>query len=166
MPLHEILKPVFSLLRGSLRQMTAEQYTHPCEQLNLSSVGQHVRHIIEMYQCLEEGYLTGTVDYDLRRRDVRIETDIAFALERMGPMLAGVDKPDKHITLTGNYRYGEEGVLRLSTYYHREVLYNMEHTVHHMALIRIGLVELGFRDIPSEFGVAPATVRHQRTCAR
>jgi hypothetical protein len=42
----------------------------------------------------------------------------------------------------------------------------MEHAIHHMALIRVGLEEQGIPDIPPHFGVAPSTVRHQASCAR
>ena len=39
----------------------------------------HTRHIIEFYQCLIEQASEGQINYDSRKRDVRIESDPAFA---------------------------------------------------------------------------------------
>lgn len=44
------------------------------------SIGRHVRHIIELIQCLQQGYDEGCVNYVNRKRDVRIETDRHFAI--------------------------------------------------------------------------------------
>ena len=44
----------------------------------------------------------------------------------------------------------------------RELLYNVEHAIHHMALIQIAVKNaLPHVDIPPHFGVAYSTVQHQ-----
>jgi hypothetical protein len=166
MPIQLAITPVFTLLRASLDSMTSDQYRHPCMQLNMSSVGQHVRHIIEMFQCLEEGYVTGVVNYELRKRDTGIESDPVRAMGLLDQILEGLGKSDKPLLLEGAYHESEDDLLRIPTNYHREIVYNMEHTIHHMALIRIGMVEMGITDVPANYGVAAATVKHRRSCAR
>lgn len=36
-----------------LKQLSNEEYSKPCSQLSDASIGEHTRHIIEMFQCLE-----------------------------------------------------------------------------------------------------------------
>ncbi|MDX1476670.1 MAG: hypothetical protein R3301_03155 [Saprospiraceae bacterium] len=50
----------------------------------------------------------------------------------------------------------------------RELIYNIEHTIHHLAIIKIGLAIIA-PDIPlpAHFGVAPSTVKYkQGICAQ
>ena len=57
MELQKAVHHVFLQLSDSLDQLETEQYTYPCKNLSGNTIGQHVRHIIEMFQCLESGYL-------------------------------------------------------------------------------------------------------------
>ena len=36
-----------------LHQLSNEEYSKPCPQLSNASIGEHTRHIIELFQCLE-----------------------------------------------------------------------------------------------------------------
>jgi hypothetical protein len=48
----------------------------------------------------------------------------------------------------------------ISSSLQRELLYNLEHSIHHQALIRAGLIELNLQHLLSvDFGVAPSTLR-------
>ena len=61
MPLQEAVRHTLVQLSGSLELMTQEEFVQPCVHLSNSTIGQHVRHVIEMFQCLELGYETGSV---------------------------------------------------------------------------------------------------------
>ena len=56
-----------------------------------SSIGMHVRHIIEFYQCLLEGSKSGTVNYDARKRDLLIETDVHHATTNICDCIVGIE---------------------------------------------------------------------------
>ncbi|MBK7681685.1 MAG: hypothetical protein IPJ26_04015 [Bacteroidetes bacterium] len=51
--------------------------------------------------------------------------------------------------------------------YKRELAYNIEHAIHHMAIIKIA-IENAYSDIVLDkaFGVAPSTIRFQRECVQ
>jgi hypothetical protein len=73
MELQKNVRQVFLQLSDSLDQLDRDQYNYSCKNLSGNTIGQHVRHIIEMFLCLEKGYQSGEVDYESRRRDILIE---------------------------------------------------------------------------------------------
>lgn len=154
-----------SQLSASLRTLNSEQYRTPCRNLGGSFIGQHARHVIEMFQCLEKGYETGFVDYESRRRDPEAESDPCRAADMLDAIISGLHRPDRALVLEGVYTENGEETIRFDTNYRRELVYNLEHAIHHMALIRVGLRELGDFEVSEGFGVAPATVKHRRSCA-
>ena len=44
-----------------------------------SSIGAHVRHIVDRYQCVLNGLAVGCIDYDDRKRGTSVETDVRVA---------------------------------------------------------------------------------------
>jgi len=133
--------------------------------LSHSSIGQHVRHIIELYTCLEDGYTNGTVNYEKRKRDHRIENDKTLALALLDNIAEGLAKGNKSLVLEAAYGLDTEPV-QFDTNYYREIAYNLEHTIHHMALIKVGIGEVSDMQVPGEFGVAPSTLQSRKACAQ
>lgn len=166
MQLQQAVNNVFVQLSGSLELISPEEYARPCKHLSNSTIGQHVRHIIEMFQCLEQGYQSGVINYENRKRDREIETEKASASRLLVNIHNALGKHDKVLILEGVYNDDSEEMMRFPTNYYREIVYNLEHTIHHMALIRVGIKELINVDLPENFGVASATVKHHRSCAQ
>jgi hypothetical protein len=166
MHLQKAVTNVFQQLADSLHQLSTEEYSQSCRRLSNSTIGHHVRHIIEMFQCLENGYRTGVVNYENRKRDRRIETDKDFAIRLMDEISGGLSKPDKELQLEGVYNDESVEILHFPTNYYREIVYNLEHTIHHMALIRIGINDISPIELPENYGVASATVKHKKSCAQ
>ncbi|WP_153798801.1 DinB family protein [Foetidibacter luteolus] len=166
MHLQQSVQHVFVQLEQSLLSLTNEQYCQPCPSLFNASVGQHVRHIIELFLCLEKGYSAGTVNYEKRNRDTHIETSRDFAITLLHEIYSGIDRKDKQLMLEAGYDEHSDETMLISTNYYREVVYNLEHTVHHMALIRVGISEVSSVVLPENFGIASSTVKHRKTCAQ
>ena len=137
----------------------AEHYTRPSQILSRATIGQHVRHSIEMYQCMLSGYEVGTVDYGKRKRDIVIESSPEYAITCLKDILQGIDKTDKSITLYNNEDH-------FATTFKRELFYCDEHTIHHLALIRVGINEIGGYQLSESFGVAPYTIKYRQSCAQ
>jgi uncharacterized damage-inducible protein DinB len=160
-----IIQPATELLYqliGLLENLSDEQYVRKISLLSKASLGQHTRHVIEFFLELEKGYNTGIVNYDSRERDRVIETKRHFAIETLLYINSGIEKPDKLMTLKTDYESGNS----ISTSYHRELLYAMEHTVHHMALLRIGVGIISNVVLPENFGVAASTIKYRNQCAQ
>ena len=131
-----------------------------------NTIGQHVRHIIELFKCLERGYTSGTIDYEKRKRDIEIETNKETACNLLQQIFRSLNRPNKELLLVASYDDDANRPIIISTNYQREVAYNLEHTIHHMALIRIGIAEVSDLVLSEDFGVASSTIKHRRQCAQ
>ena len=157
--IHKTLKELSDLLS----QFNDGDYTNPCSGLSNATVGEHTRHIIEMFQCLENQYDSGIINYDARNRDYQIQTDIAFAKETIVAILNQLDKPNRTLQLQ-QIVDGEE--LLIDSNYHRELLYNLEHCIHHQALIKVAILQMDHIQIDANFGVARSTIEYKKQCVQ
>ncbi len=166
MQLQQSIKNVFAQISELLEQLSCEQYSKPGKILFGATIGQHVRHIIELFICLQNGYDTGLVNYEKRKRDYAIETDKDFAASLLQSIYLTLDKANKDLVLetTGDGHSAEN--IAIQTNYYREIAYNLEHTVHHMALIRVGITEVSNIEVPNSFGVASSTIKYRQACAQ
>lgn len=160
------IQHVFVQLSETLNQLSNEEYTRSSQILMKATIGQHVRHIIELFQCLEKGYDAGMVNYEKRKRDYKIETDKQLAVELLKDIYRNIEKPNKEITLEAEDYCDDVQVVSIPSNYYRELAYNLEHTIHHMALIRVGVNEVSKVVLPEEFGVAYSTIKYRQQCAQ
>lgn len=167
MLLKEPIQQIFIQLSDVLDRLSDEEYTRQSKILSDATIGQHVRHIIELFQCLENGYARGRVNYEKRKRDYRIETDKQLAAAMLRAVYRQLDKPNKEIMLEAeDYCDTADMMVAVPSNYYREIVYNLEHSIHHMALIRVGIREVSGLVIPEEFGVAYSTIKYRRQCAQ
>ena len=150
-------------LSDLLTQFNDNDYTNPCFGLSNATIGEHTRHIIEMFQCVENQYESGIINYDARKRDYLIQTNIAFAKEAIETVLNELDKPNKNLQLQ-QIVDGEE--LLIDSNYNRELLYNLEHCIHHQALIKVAILQMDHIQIDENFGVARSTIEYKKQCAQ
>lgn len=157
------IKNTLNELSDLLSQLSAEDYVNQCHGLSNATIGEHTRHIIEMFQCLEKQYDKGIVNYDDRKRDYQIQTDTDFAKQTIVDVIKTLDKPNKNLTLQQMVD-GEE--LNIESNYHRELLYNLEHCIHHQALIKVAVLQSEHIKIDENFGVARSTIEYRKQCAQ
>lgn len=157
-------------LRDLLNNIRAEKYTEKPEVLSGASIGQHIRHILEFYLLLVSGSFSGTICYDKRKRDLRIEEDSDFAVQTIDRLLSGIDTLDENhpVDLEADYSTGGKSQNLIKSSVGRELAYCIEHSIHHQALIKAGLIALGLKELTDEqFGVAYSTIRYRNdSCAQ
>ncbi|MEO5681486.1 MAG: hypothetical protein ABIQ88_02530 [Chitinophagaceae bacterium] len=166
MHLQKTIQNVFVQLTASLELLNDSQYVYASKILSNATIGQHVRHIIEMFICLEDGYTAGIVNYENRKRDITIETQRAVAGALLKSICNGLNKENKCLVLKGAYNEDSDELIDFDTNYYREIAYNLEHTIHHMALIKVGIREVSDIEIPAGFGVASSTIKFRSSCAQ
>lgn len=150
-------------LKYFLGSISEETYRNPILELSNASIGQHTRHIIEFYTCLVEQIKTNeVVNYDKRLRNIVLET----SLEKTKIEIDALCKEIDSIKITDDIML--EGVLgsqnhSLPTSTERELLYVLEHAIHHMAIIKIAVKILKVDiNLAPNFGVAESTLAHKK----
>ncbi|MFY8036042.1 MAG: hypothetical protein ACOVMQ_02685 [Cyclobacteriaceae bacterium] len=156
---------ILKQLSQLVEQLRDNDLLMPSRTLNNSTIGQHLRHTLEFFICLEEGYTQGVVNYDKRNHDKLIETDKFIALGTIQGILEFVNQQqqDQPLKLEVGYHPTSEESVIVETNYFRELTYNIEHAVHHMAIMKIGIHEVApYITLPPDFGIAVSTLRYQQ----
>ena len=152
-----------SLVNVLLQLPDQHSYANPCQALSNATIGQHTRHIIELYQCLLAGYPAGEINYDDRKRNILYENDITAAVNTIKDIQLHLQQPDKAVNIICQT---ENDSVCIESNYYREVLYNLEHCIHHQALIKVALLSIKDMQIADGFGVAPSTLQYRQQCAQ
>lgn len=149
-----------------LSHLTTGQYQHQSAYLSQSTIGHHVRHVIEFYSCLLQRTNTEAVNYDERKRDLEIETNRVYAIVKTNEIIAILAQiqSNKPLILKGNFTLSSALTTSCETNLERELLYCLEHSVHHQALIKVGLLEQQIK-VAENFGTAPSTIRFRSSLA-
>ena len=152
-------------------RLGGRHYTTPVAGCFNSTVGGHVRHVIEHYQAVLTARESGELNYEKRARDLRIETEGGHAIEALGRIerdlvsLSASGAADVMLRLAAETTEGGLLVTSLA----RELEFLVSHTVHHYALVAV-LAHAHGVIMPTDFGMAPSTLKYRQTlsaaCAR
>lgn len=157
---------ILGQLADLVEQLDDSDYSRPSQALSRSTIGQHIRHTLEFFLCLESGFVRGVINYDKRSHDKIIESDKSLALaaiERGIQFVSGLP-PNLPLTLEVGYDTIRDEYVSVVTNSTRELVYNIEHAVHHMAIIKIGVREIApYVTLPHDFGIAASTLRFHQT---
>lgn len=162
MTIQSSFNAVLVQLEKSIIELTDEQYTQKIDTLFGASIGEHVRHVIELFVCLQDGYACGVVNYENRKRDIAIQTVREVALDLMGTIKTSFFVENRELLLQVGYSETSNELFTLSTNYFREIAFNIEHAIHHMALIRIGIQEVSDLKVSEGYGVASSTLKFRK----
>lgn len=167
----QVAKHTIQDLRTYLKVIEPDQYQVPLELLSGSTIGEHTRHIIEFFTCLLEQSADlpdPVINYAIRRRDYLIESNAEHALLAIDEICVKLNSLDTEVNCKLDCsEHGQQGLLVPSTV-GRELIYTIEHTIHHLAIVKIALKSIvPSLAIPDHFGVAPSTLRHRHeACAQ
>lgn len=152
-----------------LHKISKGEYNKQVEVLSGSTIGQHIRHILEFYLALANSE-DNIICYDTRKRDITIEESPELALKLIQIIRAGIEKLNENeaITLDADFTTNGSSQSKIKSSNNREMAYCLEHSIHHQALIKAGLVSLNLKDLVNDkFGVAYSTLQYQnKICAQ
>lgn len=148
-----------------LESLDQECYARALPLANGASVGGHYRHGLEHFRQLISGLGEGVVDYDARRRDLLLETDLAEAIRASRELASSLRQLSCHgsedpLEIKCAVTCGDQDAGTASSTLGREIIFCIGHAVHHYAIIAMILRSEG-RNVPEGFGVAPSTLRHR-----
>lgn len=134
-----------------------------------SSIGRHMRHILERFQSFFQGLPKQHIDYDARKRDSAIELSLESANVALASVLRRLDwlavSTDQFQTLTVSETVHHQGfAVRVQSTVEREMMSLVTHSVHHLAIIALLAKGIG-HNVDQSFGKAPSTVLFERSQA-
>lgn len=153
-----------SQLEDLINQFNHSDYSKNLSVLNGNSVGKHVRHILDLFECLMDSD-NGIVNYDERNRNIETEVNKDFALQKIQSIISDLQELEIEKTVILKQKLNDS-FCEINSSIERELLYNIEHCVHHLAIIRIGIENnFDYVKIPDNFGVAHSTISHREKTA-
>lgn len=129
-----------------------------------SQPGAHIRHILDHYRALQTGFVDGVVDYDQRRRACDAETQRLCAEQELleaKRWLETLSDEAVAVKVKSEVSLNECCSVTLDSDSTRELLYVLNHTVHHLAYLSL-LLKANNVEVSENVGLAPATASHLR----
>ena len=145
-----------------VQELPEEAYRR--EQSTGSSIGTHMRHIIERISCVLEGLTGGRVDYDQRDRDITLETSpeaATLALRGIQRTLLILEVDSGATLEVAETVHADSPVVAVPSTLDRELMSLVSHTVHHLAIISLLSTSAGY-PLAIDIGKAPSTLLYER----
>lgn len=169
MQLKETSYTILEQISGLINALSDAEYRAELDLLNGNSIGKHIRHILEFFDLLVSGADNGIINYDRRDHEPLFETDTGASLDKLTYLKDKINniRSDKEIILELSYTESDRDSVKIKSSIERELAYNIEHAVHHMAIIGIA-VKTVFPQVslPENFGVAFSTLRFRKSFER
>lgn len=150
----------------TIESLTNDQYVWQYDK-SASSIGKHIRHIIDHYNCFFKHLAQAYIDYDDRARETAVETKTHQACKELSNIILQLSKFNAHqakpiwIYITAIPDMNPEPA---ASSLQRELLFLQSHTIHHMAVIQLLLNRIGI-SVDSSFALAPSTVSYNHRVA-
>lgn len=154
-----------NLRRGEklLNSVTDAQYKDGNTPPYFSSVGCHVRHILDVYQCVFRGLSHGVVDLTARDRNFYYEESAAAGLDYLHEIigqLRSLKATDMNQILLVKDNLGD-GIVEVQYTLASLLMQAHSHTIHHFAIIGFLVHSLGIELPDADFGYNPTTPKRE-----
>lgn len=129
-----------------------------------ANVGQHMRHVFDHMLAIKLAIAEGLVDYDKRDRGNEVETDRFMATQQLSLLRLWIQTEDFNnhkIAVASEIDCENTQRMRFDSNLNREILYVINHTIHHAAHIKLTLAQFGI-NLPAHIGIAPGTASFNR----
>lgn len=130
-----------------------------------SSIGQHLRHIVDLFLALMNG-ANEEINYDIRRRGAPIETDSNIGLKELNEIRDWISKITEDDINQNTLIHTETALHTQQTdtfksSFGRELCFASSHLVHHLAIMA-AIAKMAGKNVDSTLGLAPATATFVR----
>lgn len=126
-----------------------------------SSIGVHMRHILDVFSCIFDGLETGEVDLSARQRNGLAETKISVGLDYFDSVieqLKGIEEEDLDRMVKVKDDLGL-GMITANYTLAAALIQAHSHAIHHFASIGYIISQMGINLPDSDFGYNPTTPR-------
>jgi hypothetical protein len=170
MTIHKLKQNSITILlqiANFVKQIDDQHYSEKLPLLSNNTVAKHIRHILELYVQLLSGIKHNEINYDKRERNLLIEHDKNYTMDFINQLIEKINEvQDASMDIHLNSLIDKEEVL-VKTSIEREFVYNIEHAIHHMAILQIASKHyFDYMNLEENFGIAYSTIQYNNTCAQ
>ena len=137
-------------------------------------IGRHLRHIYDHFLAFQGGAATqltarvALIDYNRRNRESLVEVDRVASLAQLQCILSWCESLPVEdevlrapVMVISEIDCLQQASERFESTFARELLYLINHTIHHVAYVKLLLKQVDIR-LPDAIGIAPSTASYQR----
>jgi hypothetical protein len=148
-----------------IQSLSAEQYLYKETLLLSSSIGEHFRHIMDIYFALIDGVEQGAVNFNLRKRGALSERSRDIALGELAQIKTWLrnlnSKCNLSIQVKAEVALNKTQAVELTSSLARELIFSSNHATHHYAVMGI-IAKLQDVNVAEGLGLAAATATYER----
>ncbi|PCI09430.1 MAG: hypothetical protein COB73_05560 [Flavobacteriaceae bacterium] len=146
-----------------LNSISNQDYSNTSVAPYYSSIGGHMRHILDIFDCLFEGLPNGLVDLSARKRNELVEVDTAEGIRYFNSIIAKL-QPLKAVDLDQLILVSDDlgmGVVTQKYTLGSLLIQAHSHATHHFASLGYIIAQLGIEIPDEDFGYNPTTPKAQ-----
>lgn len=142
-----------------LENISDEEYSNTSIAPYHSSIGSHIRHILDIFSCLLKGLENNHIDFSYRERNLNAEQETSVGIDYFNKIIHQLNKIE-------NYNFNDTikvtddlGAGKVSANYSisATLMQAQSHTIHHYATIGYLIYQLGIELPDNSFGYNPTT---------
>ena len=144
-----------------LNSISDQEYSNNSTAPYYSSIGVHMRHILDVFSCVFQGIEEGLIDLSSRQRNQLAETKVSVGLdyfEQIITQLNNVNPADLDKVVKVKDDLGL-GMVTANYTFAAALIQAHSHAIHHFASIGYIISQLGINLPDSDFGYNPTTPR-------
>ncbi len=145
-----------------LNSINDKQYNDSSVAPYYSSIGIHMRHILDVFDCIFEGLETKKVDLTARKRNELVEIKVKFGLSYFDEIIKKLKKLESEnldIVVQVQDDLGL-GLVTANYTLASALIQAHSHAIHHFASIGYVISQLGIELPDADFGYNPTTPRN------
>jgi uncharacterized damage-inducible protein DinB len=145
-----------------LRTIDNKQYKDTSIAPYHSSIGGHMRHILDVFDCIFEGLESKKVDLTKRKRNELAEINISVGIEYFNRVIKQLEQL-KDVDFNQLVQVSDDlglGVVTVNYTLGSALIQAHSHAIHHFASIGYIISQLGIRLPDTDFGYNPTTPKN------
>ncbi len=144
-----------------LNSLDDQEYANNSTAPYYSSIGIHMRHILDVFQCIFSGIESGQIDLSARQRNELAEVKVAVGLEYFDRIIALLNEMveedlDRIVVVKDDLGLG---MVTANYTVAAALIQAHSHAIHHFASIGYIISQMGIKLPDGDFGYNPTTPR-------
>ena len=144
-----------------LKSINDQEYTDASTAPYYSSIGIHMRHILDVFNCIFEGIESGEIDLSARQRNELAETKVMIGLNYFDQIISQLKEVspedlDKMVRVKDDLGLG---MITANYTLAAAFIQAHSHAIHHFASIGYIISQMGINLPDGDFGYNPTTPR-------